>query len=786
MKSSPNLYATIQPEPVMTPSLAVANPDQQQLSAGDPSSERRLYLILTCVALIYAFLAGLRTVQDFDLGWQLATGRWVIQHHYVPSLDVLSYTMHGQPWIYPVGAGIIFYLAFVLGGYGLISWMGAAACVGTVALLLRRGSAAGAAIAILAVPLIAARTTPRADLFTILLFAAFLSLLWENYQTGKARLWLLPLLMVAWVNLHFGFLSGLGLVLAYVGGELLETVFGPERRHAALQRLRRASPWLVATALAVLVSPFGWRIYYVLVVEQRAIAEGQLWINEWAAVPVNWVTVSQSLLLRQTTGTIYVLLAIAIVAAAVALLRGHWAAAVLLLGATYPAVRAVRMGVVFACVLVVVGGPELSWALAGLGQRIRPQRIRRLVAGAAAACLAVLAGVRSFDLVSNRHYYVTADEAVFGAGLCSWFPERAVEFITQEKLPGEILHPYAAGGFLSWRLGPERLVYIDGRAVYGSPQLARHSELLHTPPDSSIWQEEVSQYNINTVVIALARYDGLKPELLRGLCNSTMWRPVYLDEKSAVFVRQSPENEELIRRFPVDCATAPLPALPPSGERSAEAFNTWSNAAITLAALGRNPEALNAYQKALAIFPDSAFLHRNYADLLFAMGRIDDSEQEYLLAIKLEPSADTWGALAHSYLQRGRMLAGTEAMEHEAQFSPRPYLTLDDLGYLYLSLNQPENALKAFDGAARSTPGVLRAADNGFFEFKVAQGQSAAWNALGNLEKATAYQEEAAKLQPNVPQPWRRLAQLYELGGRNEDASRAREHAAELSGHGAN
>ena len=770
----------------MTPSLAVANPDQQKLSAGEGSFPRRLHLILAAIALAYAFLAGLRTVQDFDLGWQMATARWVIQHHHVPAVDVLSYTMQGKPWTYPIGAGMIFYLAYLVGGYALISWIGAAACVGSVALLLRRSSAAGAAIAILAVPLIAARTTPRADMFTVVLFAAFLSLLWENYQTGKARLWLLPLLMLAWVNLHFGFISGLGLILAYVAVELLETVFGVERRLAALHRLRRASVWLVTTVVATLVNPWGWGVYHALMVQQRANAQQQLWINEWAPVPVNWATVSRSLLLRQTTSTIYVLLAIALVAAAAALLRGHWATAVLLLGAMYPAMHAVRMGALFACVLVIVGGPELAWVLSGLGQKIRPAHTRRLVAGAAAACLAVLAGVRSFDLVTNRHYYSSADEAVFGAGLCSWFPERAAEFTAQQKLPGEILNTYAAGGFLAWRLGPERGVYIDGRdTLYGPPRLARQSELMFGSPDSATWQDEASRYNINTVIIALARYDGLKPALLRGLCKSTMWRPVYLDEKSAVFVRQSPENEEVIQRFPVDCATAPLPA-PSANESHAEAFNTWSNAAITLAVLGRNPEALNAYQKAFAIFPDSAFLHRNYADLLFAMGRMDESEQEYLLAIKLEPSADTWSALAHSYLQRGRMLAGTEAMEHEAQFSPRPYLTLDDLGYLYLSLNQPENALRAFDGAARSTPGALRAADNGFFEFKVAQGQSAAWNALGNLEKATAYQEEAAKLQPNVPQPWRRLAHLYELQGREADASRARERAADLSGHAAN
>jgi tetratricopeptide (TPR) repeat protein len=765
----------------MTPSVAMPSIEQQQLSPRESPLARRLFLVLSAVALIYAFLAGLRTVEDFDLGWQMATGRWVIQHHQIPSVDVLSYTMPGQPWVYPIGGTILFYLAYVLGGFALISWIGAAACVGTVALLLRRGSAVSAAIAIISVPLIAARTTPRADMFTVVLFAAYLSLLWENYRTGRARLWWLPLLMIAWVNLHFGFASGIALVVAYVAAELLETVFGAERRRAAIEKLRRAGPWLLLTGLATLVNPWGWNIYHGLLVEQRAYEQGQLWINEWAPVPINWATVSRSLLLRQTGSSIYILLGIALVAAAIALLRGHWVAAVMLLGSMYPAVHAVRMGAVFACVVVVVGGSELWPSLAMLGQRIRFLPTRRLIASVAAAGFVVLAGLRSFDLITDRHYFATADEAVFGAGLCSWFPERAAEFIQRENVPPEILNTYAAGGFMSWRLGPQRRVYIDGRdTLYGPAHLARLSELTVSPPDSQAWQDETSRYNINTIILALARADSLQPALLRGLCKSPIWQPVYIDERAAVFVRQTPENQDLIRRFPVNCATAPIPADSSASTRAA-AFNTWTNAAITLAALGRNSEAQAAYQKALAIFPDAAYLHRGHGDLLFAMGRMDESEQEYLTAIKLDPSADTWGALARSYLQRSRMLAAADAMEQEAQFSPRPFLTLNDLGYLYLSLNEPEQALKAFDRAERTTPSALKAADNGFFEFKVAQGQSAAWDALGNLEKATVYQEKAADLQPNVPQPWRRLAQLYEKTGRGSDAARAREHAAEVA-----
>ena len=74
----------------------------------------------------------------------------------------------------------------------MLSWLSAAACAGTVALLLRRGSASGAAIAIFAVPLIAERTPPRADMFSVVLFAAFLSILWQQFRTGRRASWLLP------------------------------------------------------------------------------------------------------------------------------------------------------------------------------------------------------------------------------------------------------------------------------------------------------------------------------------------------------------------------------------------------------------------------------------------------------------------------------------------------------------------------------------------------------------------------------------------------------------------
>ncbi len=55
-------------------------------SAGTANGLIRWSFIL--LVLTSALCAGLHTVADYDMGWQLATGRYVVQHHQIPSTDV--------------------------------------------------------------------------------------------------------------------------------------------------------------------------------------------------------------------------------------------------------------------------------------------------------------------------------------------------------------------------------------------------------------------------------------------------------------------------------------------------------------------------------------------------------------------------------------------------------------------------------------------------------------------------------------------------------------------------
>ena len=134
----------------------------------------RVKAIFILLVLISALCAGLHTVADEDMGWQLATGRYVVQHHQIPRTDVLSFTSAGKPWAYPPFAGILFYLIYSAFGYAGLSWFCALACLAVVAYLARRGDLGSTVLAMLAVQSIAARTAPRADLFSTAFFAFFL------------------------------------------------------------------------------------------------------------------------------------------------------------------------------------------------------------------------------------------------------------------------------------------------------------------------------------------------------------------------------------------------------------------------------------------------------------------------------------------------------------------------------------------------------------------------------------------------------------------------------------
>jgi Na+-translocating ferredoxin:NAD+ oxidoreductase RnfD subunit len=123
------------------------------------ASRRQAGYVLIVVACVYAFLAGFHTVSETDWGWHMATGRYVLQHHAIPTTDVLSYTSPGETWIYPVFGGVLLYLIHSVAGYADLSWFCALTLAAIVACFLRPPShsecLATAVLAVVGLPLLA-------------------------------------------------------------------------------------------------------------------------------------------------------------------------------------------------------------------------------------------------------------------------------------------------------------------------------------------------------------------------------------------------------------------------------------------------------------------------------------------------------------------------------------------------------------------------------------------------------------------------------------------------------
>ena len=199
----------------------------------------------------------------------------------------------------------------------------------------------------------------------MVLLAAFLTLLWQHYETGRARLWLLPLLMMAWVNLHPGYVVGLAVLAGYVLLEGLEMLW-PERRAAAQEHLACFWPWLIATLIATLVNPWGWKVNSWALAFMSPIYTQSQWISEWAAPTLTWRSVIDGLSLTSPNTFVLLLLVVAI-AIPVALLQRRLGAAGLLAGAAYFGMRHLRLEALFSVMVVVIAGAVLSPALRWVG-----------------------------------------------------------------------------------------------------------------------------------------------------------------------------------------------------------------------------------------------------------------------------------------------------------------------------------------------------------------------------------------------------------------------------------
>jgi hypothetical protein len=439
--------------------------------------------LLVVVVFLSIFTYDLFRPTDIDFWWHLRTGQLIAESGAVPRTDPFSFTADGRPWVahewlWELG---VFHL-YRLGGYRAAVLLSAIIVTLAYAILYRLlrylGAneivAAGLVLwaAFLGVPNLGTR--PRE--FSFLFFAFFLDCLYRYRRGESAHLWLLPLVMPLWANLHGGFVFGLGLLGLFA---LSETVAWLAGRGPAPRQL-----WVV-TVLAILatgVHPLGPRVLlYPLDYYRGAQNPSFQSVTEFASpnfhAPLNLVFAAGLVTLMLLPGT-----------------RGPGSGTDALLVTVFTLQALVSMRQVIFCALVLP--PVLVRRAVDRFQFVRalaPPRLPRIVSQLNLVVLGVLL-LGAGAAASRQPHLQLGTEPRPGD-----MPVAGARFIQEQHLPDPVFNFQPWGGYLIHEWYPERRVFIDGRMdMYGKAIVNDYLNAAAAKPE---WAEIFGRWGIQTVLL---------------------------------------------------------------------------------------------------------------------------------------------------------------------------------------------------------------------------------------------------------------------------------------------
>lgn len=509
---------------------------------------------------------SVRLLGDAGIGWHIRTGQQIVVTHSIPRADPFSSTMHGKPWfawewMYDMLVGQLEGAAGLNGVIWFTALVIALVFAGTFQLLLRRGTglllALGLALLAASASMIHFLARPHVVswVFTLAWFAILDSS--ERPCTGghgevekRWLLWLLPLLMLVWVNVHGGFLVAFVLLGIYGASAAWESFRLGEGKLDELllklkarQRARTLELVSILTALATLANPYGWRLHTHIYqyLSSRFLMDH---IDEFQSP--NFHGVAQRCFAA--------LLLIALVALAKRARKLRLSEGLVVLFAVYAGLYASRNIPVSSLLLVLVCGPLLSGAWKGLTTRgvrneiwrtrtaellptgqqgtvVRRPFLQRMeaiesrlsghvwpiVAVVATACIAANGGRVGSTQVMSVHF----DE--------HRFPVRAVDFLERSDIREPVLTPDYWGGYLIYRLYPKTLPIVDDRHdLYGEEFLKSYLKMVHVEPG---WENFLREHDVHYVLMPR------ESPLANMLMLTTHWKTRDSNPETVLFER---------------------------------------------------------------------------------------------------------------------------------------------------------------------------------------------------------------------------------------------------------
>ena len=463
---------------------------------------------------------------DTDSWWHLRSGAWILENGQILKSDPFSLTRQGQAWIYPgwLSQIILFSVFNSLGMAGLNLFTGIIVLI-TFAMLwmtLERKELLRAFVLLLAAATSGLYWSARPQIFTLLFTSATLFLLEGTKREKQRHLWILPVLITIWVNLHGGFIVGYLLIGVYFMGEVIEAlisiILSRRKLNEEWQNRKESLSVLAAVGIASIftgmINPHG---PVILLYPFQTISMGTLqdYIAEWQSPNFHTPEVQPFILLFFLTFLSFGIST-----------KKRSARELLLISLFgYMSLMAVRNVGLFALVAAPIACRHLDAGLKPLFKRLKsekelPEKLTKHLNLILAVLLTFAGLIRIATQLENE---------VNQKHIHQQIPLEAFEFIEEEKPEGALFNSYNWGGYVIWSLYPDYLSFVDGRTDLFSDEIL--NEYLNTWLAKPGWQTFLEEWGIQWALIEidspLSRvmiYDG--------------WRLLYQDEQAIILEKE--------------------------------------------------------------------------------------------------------------------------------------------------------------------------------------------------------------------------------------------------------
>jgi len=664
-------------------------------------------------AVVAAYSA--HDISNLDVWYHLRCGQLILEDFKIPQANTFSYIAADQPsfdpyWLFQT---LIYLISRLSGISGLVAFKISVLIAAFYLLINIRKNKDGyilpAFCLVLGAMAANARFIVRPELASYLFLCLYFFILHQYHNRKGRSIYLLIPLQILWANMHGFWVLGLFLVWAFLLGEAIlwkAPLPFDWRDKIAVQGRNYTRLLLVGLVLTAttLITPYPHEILR-LPFEMFAGLEGAtgrggpLIVNElispfYADTLFSW----------QAIFYYKVLVAVSAASFLLNFRRINIIHLLIYAGFLYISVQARRNICAFALMAAPITFLNLgSFYKFSIEKFIQTRKLpMNRVRAVLSVGLVLVMILFIYDAASDRYYIRDRSNTRFGLGISNIsYPKKAIDFIQENNITGNIFNNPAIGHYFTWRCFPERMVFLDGRFDLPDRFLSHY----YVP---QLWPKISEKYQINYLLLGHGRSPNIAP-LTRMLYFNKDWVLIYYDEMAVVFVKNTEENREIIEKFQVrfdatqDEDTTGIPRKNLFGVTDLPVAQF--QLANLYATLGLNKRAIKKYEECADIFPSFWEAQSNLGDMYRKDGRVKNALRQYRMAVETRPNfVAGYIRLGGVYTDMGMLPQAVQAYKEAIKRKPELAAAHNGLAFAYMQMKNYKEAALQFEVMLKLSP----------------------------------------------------------------------------------